>query len=241
MSSGLEATADNGAHGAELNSESTITALASRLLSFPALPLPVVSPSIKPALQELERAFDAFNTELYDSALPRPIITIQTKGRMNAYGWFWCNRWRNGASLVPEINISAEYLARPIKDLFGTLIHEMVHLDNWHKGIKDCSANQYHNAKFKAGCEAIGLLVEKTAKHGWSKTSLSPELGELIDSLNIDPKAFEAFRRDDSKEKGKKGSKMKLWECQCGVKVRVAIKDFNGECLDCETRFVLQE
>ena len=84
--------------------------------------------TVSQATKFLEDAFDALNKEYFESALPKPIITIQTSPK--AYGHFttkevWTDHQRK--TQAHEINIGAEALDRPIAKTIATLVHEMVH------------------------------------------------------------------------------------------------------------------
>ena len=83
-----------------------------------------------------------------------------------------------------EINLCAEYLNRPFEETCGTLLHEMVHLQNLQDGVQDTSrSGLYHNKKFRETAEAHGLTVEKGEKYGWHKTTLNPEALNLFRAL----------------------------------------------------------
>ena len=67
---------------------------------------------------------------------------------------------------LPDINLCAEYLDRPIFELAATLLHEMAHFYNLVHDIQDVSNNgYYHNMKFKATTEAHGLHIEKSTRN----------------------------------------------------------------------------
>jgi hypothetical protein len=187
--------------------------------------------SILGAVGELERAFDELK-DLFPNKdkFEMPIITVQSQGRKSAFGWFCENKWQDEweKRQRPEINISAEYLSRPILDIIQTLIHEMTHYSNNLDGIKDCSPNQYHNKKFAIRCQEIGLIA-KSGYRGWSNTELSPELRERILSLDIREDAFALFR--DGETKRKAPTKLNKWRCGC-TNARVAT-DFAATCLKC--------
>jgi hypothetical protein len=169
--------------------------------------------SIKPAISELERVYQEL-TPLFHRDMPLPVITVQSKGRKNALGWHWKDKWQNGQpDKLSEINLSAEYLARPAEEIAETLLHEMVHHVNALDGIRDCSINQYHNAYFKAGCDKIGMECEKSGRRGWAKTSLSPQLLETVEALHIDKDAFALFRT--AKEVKKAVKQPAMWTCGC--------------------------
>lgn len=193
--------------------------------------------SIAPAIRELERFFSVFNRKLYDGKLPKPVITIQTTGRRRALGWFCANIWRAKEGEVPEINITAEELGRDVEDILETLLHEMVHLDNWTQGISDCSVQQYHNKRFKVACDKIGLNCERT-KHGWSLTSLTPALKALIRAAKPQSAAFKMFRLSflPGAKAASQGTRLKKWSCGC-TNVRVAVADFDAVCNNCGGHF----
>jgi hypothetical protein len=152
---------------------------------------------IKRIYSELYRAFDHFNKVFADNELPKPIITIQESGRRNALGWFgrgfWFDREMNGT--VPEINLSAEYLARGCDGILETLLHEMAHYYNAVNDIRDCTSGQYHNKKFKIAAEKFGLKVSRSTNRGYSATTLTKDSRAAIDSLNVDTSLFKELRR----------------------------------------------
>lgn len=86
----------------------------------------------------LEKAFDILNKVYFESALPKVMITIQS--RPKAYGYITTQEvWKDEAASYYEINISAEHLDRPIENVLATLQHEMVHLYCMVNGISDTS------------------------------------------------------------------------------------------------------
>ena len=100
--------------------------------------------------------FDMLNAEFFESALSRPTITIQSTP--HAYGHFsqQDDTWTSATGDSHEINIGAGTLARPIKEVASTLLHEMVHYFNYKNEVQNCSrGNTYHNKKFKAAAEAF--------------------------------------------------------------------------------------
>jgi len=129
----------------------------------------------------LNKVFDLLNAEFFESALSRPTITIQSTPK--AYGHFSLREdtWISKLGGTHEINIGAGTLSRPIEEVAATLLHEMVHYYNYEMGIQDCSrGNTYHNRRFKEAAEARGLIVTHSDKYGWSHTSPSDRLLEVI-------------------------------------------------------------
>lgn len=101
------------------------------------------------------------------------------RGRLNVLGHFAPVRWsakHEGGTLLHEVVVVAEHLDRRAEDVFETVLHEASHSLSCARGIHDCSAtSQYHNAKFKAAAEELGLAVAKVPNYGWALTALTPE------------------------------------------------------------------
>jgi hypothetical protein len=189
--------------------------------------------SIRPAIAELERAFTQL-TVLFKREMPLPVITIQTRGRRRALGWYDHRRWHNGqADGVSEINLCAEYLRREVPDIIQVLLHEMIHYANALDGIEDCSRGQYHRKSFKARCDAVGLVCEKMGYRGWAKTSLGPELAETVTACGLDASVFSLFRTNRDQARG--ATRMKKWSCGCTT-IRAAI-EVDATCNRCKHRF----
>src|SRR5512136_341014 len=108
-------------------------------------------PSILPIVSALERAHAHFNSCLFGGMLRRmPTVTVQTRGRKAALGWYAYTGWGDGKGHnAAELNVSAEFTRRPAEEVLLTLVHEMVH-QRAHEGeIKDTSRDgRYHNKTF---------------------------------------------------------------------------------------------
>jgi hypothetical protein len=190
--------------------------------------------SIRPAIEELERMYNAF-VPLFWREMPVPVITIQTQGRRKALAWHCHASWQNAEpGKLAEINITAEYLSRPVEENAETMLHEMVHHANALDGIRDCTTFQYHNRKFKLGCDKIGLICEKDEGHGWTNTSLSDALRAKVQALNINADAFSLARVTRATAK----TKMLKWQCSCTT-IRTAI-ELDATCNKCGLKFELR-
>lgn len=199
--------------------------------------------SLKNTIQQLEDLFEVFNYKYFEGQLSKPVITVSPDTTKGAYGW--CTSWKawkeTGHEEVGyyEINICAEHLSRAYEDVAGTMLHEMVHLHNLENGIKDCSrAGTYHNKKFKEAAEARGLIVTNTQKYGWSKTTLTDEAKEVVESFmkKIGKTSFDLYRESPekaAKKASKSNSRKYVCPC-CGTSVR-ATKEVRIMCFDCET------
>lgn len=180
------------------------------------------------AVDLLGKAFSFFNEKLANKELDvTPVITIQSKGRRAAYGWFWNETWKNGnEALRPEINIAAEHLSRTAPNILETLIHEMAHMVNAKRGIKDCNAAQYHNRKFKTTAEELGLVVEKMGAYGYAKTALCERAKAIVDEFiaGIDCSVFDHFNRVDHKRQWRK-----VWTIPCDEDAKLTIDRLANE------------
>ena len=129
----------------------------------------------------LEKMFRILNNYYFNGEIEEPIITMQSTP--GAYGPVTAaTAWHkaNGDERH-ELNIDAGTLDRPIEDVTATLLHEMIHLYHLQNGVKDCSrGGTYHNKKFKVTAEACDLKIDYDPRIGWSITSPTEKLIELI-------------------------------------------------------------
>ena len=200
----------------------------------------------------LNKVFDLLNEEFFEGELSRPTITIQSTPK--AYGHFSLREdtWVSKLGGTHEINIGAGTLSRPIEEVAATLLHEMVHYYNYEMGIQDCSrGNTYHNRRFKEAAEARGLIVTHSDKYGWSHTSPSDRLLEVIldndlTDILINRNEYTGFRITGTGTRSGAGavlppkrSSTRKYICPCcGMSVR-ATRAVNVACMDCDMQLVL--
>lgn len=120
--------------------------------------------------QYLNKVFKLINEEYFNNELEVPTITIQST--VGAYGHVSVNKvWHNDTIATHELNLSADYLNRPIENIVATLIHEGCHLCALQNNIKDTSNRGiYHNKRFKALAEERGLQISRHETYGWTIT-----------------------------------------------------------------------
>ena len=217
--------------------------------------------SLIPIIENLESLFSKFNERFYDGELCRPVIAVNKDTTRGAYGWCTTRKvWNNGEqkkmselSTVTkedlealkseegfyEINICAEYLARPFEKIAETLLHEMVHLYNLQIGVQDVSrGSTYHNKKYKESAEQHGLIVERDEKYGWTKTTLNDEAKDFVSAM--ENKKFHLQRKGSPKIPGAEKTKQstRKYICPlCGCIIR-ATKEVNIICGDCHVKFI---
>ena len=205
--------------------------------------------SLRPIIGALEEAHGYFNRELFAGDLSGDVVvTVQTKGRKRAYGWYGHGFWKatDGHVAPAEMNLSAEDLRREAEDVMLTLIHEMVHQWAAEQGVKDTSrGGRYHNREFARLAATAGLLPPRDPdkRHGFSGVTLGPRsLGyrarrafDSLDSKIID--ALTLARREFPPKASK--SKMLLFVCGCEplYKIRTGRSGLLAVCSYCGERF----
>jgi len=90
-------------------------------------------------------------------------------------GHYAGSRWRqNGEEALAEVFVGGEGVARGAQDVLATLLHEAAHGLAERRGIKDTSRQgRYHNRRFRALAEELGLEVSHDPALGWSPTVLA--------------------------------------------------------------------
>jgi hypothetical protein len=111
----------------------------------------------------LQAAYDYFNEVLFDKTLADCIITLRSHGK-RTLGLFHAEQWQHGADTCHEIALSPAHLRRPVRDVFGTLVHEMCHL--WQQDHGKPSRSGYHNREWGTKMKEIGLHPSHTGEPG---------------------------------------------------------------------------
>ena len=120
--------------------------------------------------------------------------------------------------------VGGEGLARGSADVLATLLHEAAHALAHVRGIKDTSRQgRWHNVKFKALAEELGIEVAKDLRIGWSPTTLTTTTratyAAVVDELGAMLRLHRA-----AEFTGGGATKAKPTppvECGCGRKIRV--------------------
>lgn len=203
----------------------------------------------------LVKVFKAVNQEYFENELEIPTITIQST--VGAYGHVSVSKlWTNGETATHELNLSADYLNRPIENVVATLIHEGCHLYAMQQGIKDTSnRGVYHNKRFKELAEARGLHIERHPRYGWTLTEPTEETIDFC--INHDFEDILIFRQSfgslvpvggakngngaEPTKRPKKKSSTRKYICPCCGNSFRATKNINVLCMDCNVQFVLAE
>ncbi len=191
------------------------------------------SAEVSGVVQALERAWWAIRERHKD--VPAAVILVGPgdSKRGLVWGHFSPSRWAQKVAgktrNAHEIMISGESLRRPAAETIGTLLHEAAHALAEARSIKDTSrGHRYHNRRYKALAEELGLDVELLEKIGWSGTTMRPATVKLyaaeIDGLHqAQQKMLLAFRQQAAiqEEKPPRASRVKL-VCSCERAISVA-------------------
>ena len=190
------------------------------------------------------KLFNEFNIRYFSGELPKVVITFEGGFKKGAFGWITTAKdWKQGNTERYHINISSDYLDRPIIALCSTLLHEMCHLYALVNDIQDTSRSGiYHNKRFKQIAEAHCLTVCEADKIGWSVTSVRDDLREeILDIASINSIRIGQKRPADigggKSSKTKQSSRKYICPC-CGLIVR-ATKDCRIKCIDCDCEMEL--
>ena len=204
----------------------------------------------------LVKIFKAINEEYFNNELEIPTITIQST--VGAYGHVSVQKvWYNDTTATHELNLSADYLNRPIENTVATLIHEASHLYALQNGIKDTSnRGVYHNKNFKKIAEEMGHLhIEKHDKYGWTITEPTEDTIDFIiqygfeDIQLVRGSQFSFTSIGGSKAgnggmvppKTRKPSSTRKYICPCCGNSFRATKELNVMCIDCNEQFIVAE
>lgn len=217
----------------------------------------------------LGKLYDYINEKIFNNELVKPVITVQTDEKNKAWGWWSCKKvwkWQDTAPAncaecderdccenyadcskfidreEHELNISAQFLNRPIKEIAATLIHEMCHQYATINKLQDCSrSGTYHNKLFKKIAETHGLKVECVKTIGYAHTELTAESEKLIAAFVAKNSENIIYRSPVIKGGKVKSSSTRKYVCPCcGLSVR-ATKEVNIMCADCNELMTVEE
>lgn len=141
---------------------------------------------LKPTEQtynELQVAYEYYNTHLFDGDLPPCLITLQRSKK--TYGYFSPDRFVSRESeITDEIAMNPTYFAtRKVEEVLSTLVHEMVHLWQYHYGKP--GRGRYHNRQWAEKMQSIGLMPSHTSAEGGKTT------GDKVSHYIIDGGLFD--------------------------------------------------
>lgn len=122
-------------------------------------------------IESLHRAFDFYNSALFESKLNRPIFLLDYSVK-HAMGFYDHNRVIDNAnrSQLCVIGVNPDYFFYEIT-LLQTIVHEMCHL--WELQFhydQEKSFTNKHTKRWADKMESIGLMPSSTGKPGGKRT-----------------------------------------------------------------------
>lgn len=124
----------------------------------------------------------------------------------------------------PELFIGGEGLQRGAEGVLATELHEAAHGLAAARGIQDTSRQgRYHNTRFKALAEELGLVVTKSDSIGWSLSELAEGTADRYrEPLQQLHEALVTYRRAEvPAASGSTSSNFNPALCGCGRRIRV--------------------
>lgn len=176
--------------------------------------------------------------------VPASLAVVLSSGKGKIHGHFEPGAWVDAegdstGSARHEIMMSTESLARGAEATLTTLIHECAHALCHATGVRDTSrGGRYHNKRFRAQAEVMGLVTDKHPTIGFTTTGLMESARDLFaGELSLLGEALVTYRKPV--QKVKKPSTTVRVSCDCDVPVSVPIKwwERHGQttmkCADC--------
>jgi hypothetical protein len=131
-------------------------------------------------VKALERVWSAIQDRHSD--VPTVVVTLGAgsvgvpRGVLKL-GHFAANRWTPGgldSTSIAELFVGGEGLGQGAESVLATLLHEAAHGVADVRQVQDTSRQgRYHNARYKALAEELGLAVTQVGGIGWSDTALA--------------------------------------------------------------------
>src|SRR5690242_10311304 len=112
---------------------------------------------------ELVAAIEAVWHEIQEKHPDVPDVVVVTgtgvRPRKMLHGSFWRDHWQDAdGEKVHEMFLAGERFNDGVEGALSTILHEAAHGVATTRGIKDTSRqNRYHNKRFKALAEELGL------------------------------------------------------------------------------------
>lgn len=201
------------------NTEPPVDAYASRRISTPMVD----------ALEQAWVDIRERHPELPPAVIVLGAGSIGSRSGALTLGHFAAMRWHtdtDGSEELAEVFIGGEGLQRGPAGVLGTLLHEAAHALAHARGIKDTSRQgRYHNTKFKALAEEVGITVTKDPRIGWSPTDLPDTTrNDYADTVEALGRALRLYRRREGTDSGTttKPTNPPPCVCECGRRIRVA-------------------
>lgn len=119
----------------------------------------------------LQEAYDHFNKNIFDGQLPDCLITLSAEVR-RAYGYYRNHPFAHTKlkdQSTDEISLNPfTFAGRSDREIYSTLVHEMVHL--WQHHFGQDNKKTAHDKEWADKMESIGLMPSSTGRPGGKRT-----------------------------------------------------------------------
>jgi len=214
-----------------------------------------------PGLQLIHALYDVWQEiRRHHPEVPEVVLLPAPAQRRRVLGHFAPLRWtarQDGTGYLHEVVVVAEYLNRDPVEVIETLIHEAAHALNFTRGIHDCSRSQYHNTKFKAAAEELGLEVTQVKHYGFALTRMSQtatdryaEVAGKLRQVIVHRRSWAGITKvggstpkgGNANDNSTPSSRSRKATCACGYIIRVSKKtmaETEIRCQTCDAPFTL--
>jgi hypothetical protein len=200
------------------------------MTSAPTAPgtVPVVTLPLVAALEQTWAAIRAHHPDTPPVVVTLGSGTLGERGNVRL-GHFAEARWQVGETRHAELFIGGEGLQRGAADVLATLLHEAAHGVATTRSIQDTSRQgRYHNRKFKALAEELGLQVAEDSRIGWSPSTLAAGTADTYAAeLEQLAAALTAYRHPEptrSRSKNKSSGNGIVAICGCDDPRRIRVR-----------------
>jgi hypothetical protein len=179
-----------------------------------------------------------------ETGAPRATIVTGRSAKVHGHFTPW-TPWASGEETFHEIFITIA--KREAREMLGTLLHETAHSIDNKEGIQGTSGDGYHNQKFKARAEGLGLTITQAPRIGFSVTEVSDECAKRwAEPLRLIEEALKLTAdsgEGTAKPKGR-NKNLPVAKCECGESIRLSLKTLEKckpICQECESEFKIEE
>lgn len=175
--------------------------------------------------QWLNLAWKVLREEFLPKAPEKVLLSYgfpkNSRGRSKAIGQCWHSAIKQKGGKLSVIFIHPCQWTNASKVLH-VLLHEMIH--------SMLPKEEKHRGRFPSKAKEVGLLPP------WTATTPSAELELRLNAISTSLGEFPKAAFDPTTIQ-RQGSRLRKWECPCGVIARVASDDFLARCLECGEDF----
>jgi hypothetical protein len=172
---------------------------------------------------------DFFNIAFFkDQPVPVPVIAF-SKNRVTTRGNYKSKH--NGFGVTGTLVLNRNHLDQPIWVTLATLLHELTHA--WQTLYGTPSTSWFHNQEFRQKMAVCGITCNTKGHH----THLADPFVFLLKKHGVLLSGGSDAQMQVGPMPRRRGqSKLKKWSCGC-TNVRVAVRDFEAQCLKCRNLF----